>query len=309
MKGINEKLFYKSNERVKCPCCSRRSIHQIFKTDLNKNTLDLLEKIYNENINNIIFDSKETIRVMQCKNCNLKFHKNIPNLSSLNLIYSYLINEISSYRKFLKSKDTRILKSRKLLYRLKNTLKINQINYIDFGFGWGSFLKAGKEINLNTFGIENNQLQINFVQDDQIIVFRDLKEFKESKYHLKRFSLITLNQVLEHLTNPQQILIDLREVSNNISLLYISVPGYINKQLLEKKDVLRKGPLQPFEHLNCFSMKSINELAKRSGWLMISPITLVRYFSFFNKNYNIFWIMFASLHSIFKKGVFYLVAK
>ena len=308
MKNMNEKLVYKSKRRVKCPCCSSRSINQIFKTNIKKNTLYLLGKIYKKNINNIIFDSKETIRVMQCKKCNLKFHKNIPNLSSLNLIYSYLIDELGSYRKFLGSNHIRIIKSKKLLLRLKNTLKMKSINYVDFGFGWGSFLKAGKEINLNTFGIETNELQKNFVKDYEIKVFRDLKEFKESKYQLKKFSLITLNQVLEHLTDPLEILIDLRNVSHNISLLYISVPGYIKKLTLDKKDVLRKGPLQPFEHLNCFSMKSINELAHRSGWLIISPINIIKNFSLFKKNYNIFWIIIASLHSIFKKGVFYLVA-
>ena len=307
---INNKLElkYKSYERGKCPCCQSINYRELFNSKIKKSDLNLLKKIYNNNIDKIRFGNNELISLVKCKSCDLIYHKKIPKKETLNLIYSNLISNRKSFKKYEKSKKIRISKAKKLLQRLKRTLRIFQkINYLDFGFGWGAFLIAGKELNLNTFGIETNDLQLKSIKSKKIKIFNNIGNLIKNESINFKFSLITLNQVLEHLVDPLTILSDLRKISHKNSLLYISVPEYISKHSIQKKDVFIKGALQPFEHLNCFSRRSINYLAKNSGWIFLSHKNIFKNFGFIFRNYNFIFVILLASHSLIKKGVFYLI--
>ena len=78
---INNKLElkYKSYERGKCPCCQSINYRELFNSKIKKSDLNLLKKIYNNNIDKIRFGNNELISLVKCKSCDLitEIKKNI----------------------------------------------------------------------------------------------------------------------------------------------------------------------------------------------------------------------------------------
>ncbi len=301
----------KFKERPSCPVCFSKNYDIRFNKKIKKKYLDLLQKIYkykNSNKNVALFKESNII-ICYCKNCSLKFHKLVPNSNTLKFIYTSLIDSETSKRKNLRNEPLKFKKSFLLLKRLRSTLKGNfdkKLNHLDFGCGWGTMLKASKYLNFNCIGIEQSKDQVENMKLFDIRVYSSIKILNE-KEGCPKIDIITLNQVLEHVTNPNIILKELRQLINEHGILYISVPPYVNNSQITADDIFVKGPLQPFEHLNCFSRNSMENLAKNSGWILLGPrICNKNIISIFRK-YNFIKIILLIIHSLIKKGTYYML--
>ena len=313
MKNINNRIIPKFEERSLCPVCHSKELEIKFKHKVTRKSLSYLEKIYDyENSKkNLEIFYKTKIVICECKKCYLKFHKLIPCSETLKYVYTILINRDFSYQKNKFYESSKYKNSINLLKRLKGTLKVfreKKINYLDFGCGWGTMLKASKDLNLNPVGIEQSKDQQKWIAKENIEIYSSIQNIIKKEITL-RFNIITLNQVLEHVTDPSSILSELRKISSKNSILYISVPPYIKNKSFSIEDVFVKGALQPFEHLNCFSKKSVGILAKRNDFISINPIFILKNLVLIRRKYNIFLILLLSFHSLIKEGVFYLIPK
>ena len=300
-------------ERNECPICSNKKLNYVFNSLINENDIKSIKNIYKEPSNRTInsFKNKE-IALCKCNECNFIFHNYIPDSNTLNIIYTKLINPNISFEKYKKTKSLKKQKAKKLLERLKSSIKINQskkINYLDFGFGWGYMLEESLNIGLKPCGIEYDKLKKNLISKKHIQAFTSLDELGSVENDKDRFSIITINQVLEHLKDPKETLERLRKISSKTSILYISVPKYFYKKKLSKSDIFKKGPLQPFEHLNCFSRKSIKKLAQKTSWELLGFKSTILNLFIISSSFNIFIILLLIIHSKFRKGTYYLIPK
>ena len=139
---------------------------------------------------------------------------------------------------------------------------------LDFGCGVGAFLKLlqVEHYNYDLFGTELNEESVNFAKN-----FYKLNVFKNTPGELRRqnkkFDIITLLGVLEHVDDPYTLLSELTELLNERGILYIFVPrmGLLSRVFTKEYYHFCSPPF----HLNFFSKKSLSFLIKRVGNLEI----------------------------------------
>ena len=88
------------------------------------------------------------------------------------------------------------------------------------------------------------------------------------------FHIVRLEQVLEHLVDMNEIVKNLRKMLKKNGILIIGVPNG-QKEIKSNVIKIRKGPIQPLEHLNCFNNKSLKLFFKKNGFEPISIIEII----------------------------------
>ena len=314
MSRLDNQIIPNFVERESCPVCHNKNIKLISKFTISSKEIKSMRIIYDyeNNEKNITIFRNKKVDIFKCHNCELLFHGRVPDEETLDFVYSKLISKKESFKKYKKNEEKSTYKALKLLKRLKSIIKFNSLKnnrYIDFGFGWGLMLRTAKSLGLLPYGIEQDKSKIIFINKSKMKVYQSIDDLVKKEKDDIKFSLLTINQVLEHVTFPNKILSDLRKISSEKSILFISVPNYINKKVLSSSDIFKKGPLQPFEHLNCFSRKSIKILAKNSNWELITLKYIFGNFFFLTKRYNVLILLLISLFTMPNKGRYYLIPK
>jgi SAM-dependent methyltransferase len=144
---------------------------------------------------------------------------------------------------------------------------------LDFGMGWASWARNARELGCKSHGYDLSPERFTFAQKYGIIT--DLDE---------TFHFINTEQVMEHVPRPAALVADLAARLRPGGILKISVPS--NLGLKETFARLAAGqpsvtrdeimPLQPLEHLNCFTPKGLELM---SGMTIVWP-SLVDRFAF-----------------------------
>jgi SAM-dependent methyltransferase len=142
-----------------------------------------------------------------------------------------------------------------------------QLKFLDFGMGWGKWLKLVQGFGVKTFGTELSESRINYARQFGINVI----SWQELANH--KFDLINTEQVFEHIPNPLETLLHIKKSLNSGGLIKISVPNgsRLKNRLNELDWKAEKGsrksfnPVSPLEHINCFSNNSIKVMADKAG--------------------------------------------
>jgi 2-polyprenyl-3-methyl-5-hydroxy-6-metoxy-1,4-benzoquinol methylase len=169
-------------------------------------------------------------------------------------------------------------------------LEVNQLKVLDYGSGWGTWVRVAKEMGCETFGYELSQKASTFTKQFgiQMLNWDDIPQHK--------FDFINTEQVFEHLADPSVVLDYLAKVLKPGGLLKISVPtlsgieskiNNLNLKIIHSnKDSM--FPVEPLVHINCFNMKSLRVMSENAG-LNIVNIPLLKCYSFlFNLGINWF---------------------
>lgn len=205
-----------------------------------------------------------------CLNCNLIF-----------LDMRFDKNELRALYHNYRDKDYENLREKyepgyKLINKIQN-LPINYVKKIE------SFLKplVKSKIKILDYGGDTgNNTPFKFKQN--IIHIFDLSQKKSShenikiinkKNLLKKYNLIILSNILEHVSFPVIILNEVKKLMDLNSILYIEVP--LEKLLTKvwKTDIqnhqIYKNKIYWHEHINFFSKKSLNILLETVGLKII----------------------------------------
>tara|TARA_Y100000816_G_scaffold287014_1_gene269043 strand:- start:9 stop:509 length:501 start_codon:yes stop_codon:yes gene_type:complete len=80
------------------------------------------------------------------------------------------------------------------------------------------------------------------------------------------FDYIRLDQVLEHLDEPNEVMKIIKKLGNKNCVIFVSVPD--GSEIIENENLssIEKGPVQPLEHLNCFSKHSLKKFLDIHGF-------------------------------------------
>lgn len=252
--------------------------------------------------------SKYYYTILKCNNCQFIWQKYSLEHDKQKILYDNLINQKNSYRKSLDLETRNGKYYLNEINFLKNFfIKNKQINILDYGAGWGSWIKSIKSEYKNIYALELSENRINVLKENKI---QTINENDKSNKNLK-FDFIRFEQVLEHLDDLNSIIKYLKNKSTNNSLIYISVPN--SKILFSKfwkENLLIKGPIQPLEHLNSFTPKSLNKLFNINSFSKISLIEIFLLFlkcdkfNYFRLKYfiKLIYNYFFSTTLIFKKN-------
>ncbi|MBU4305392.1 MAG: class I SAM-dependent methyltransferase [Candidatus Omnitrophica bacterium] len=240
-------------EIVKCEICGRQSNKIIARGyDFEYGTLD--SEFY----------------YMLCKDCNHIYLKNRPDSSLINKIYPntyYTVNVNSPL--FLKGNIYRN-KLKFDIKRIKQNIKKRKITHIaDLGCGdCARLIELKKALNddkksFTGIDIRFNENIRNIAKANGIeIVEKNIEDFDFSH---RKFDLILMSQLIEHVYNPAKLMKKLWECLNDEGIVLIDTPnwGSLDFKMFSKK--FWGGYHMP-RHFNIFSKESLTKLAVLSGF-------------------------------------------
>jgi 2-polyprenyl-3-methyl-5-hydroxy-6-metoxy-1,4-benzoquinol methylase len=133
---------------------------------------------------------------------------------------------------------------------------------MDFGCGDGEMLAAAKVLGMDPIGIDISATRAHAARGAGALVLPDLATFDAKgggKVHA-----VVLSQVLEHVSDPVGLL---REIAQRLvpgGVLFVAVPNCSG--MTEPHDFGSFHHLQPLEHLNAFTPRTLRETVARAGF-------------------------------------------
>lgn len=246
MNKINFKSF-PITKQYKCPncnCtkkCSKVKVVRLLKkyplTEFYRKKTEKFEK-------NAFFDQK----IFFCEKYN---HAFLEKILDTNLIYKfYLTKSSSSYGAVLGLNS---------FYNFikKNSKNLNKYNIVDIGGNDSTFLKMfknNKEVKVN--------IDINAVSNNKkiIAVRKPIEKIEKTDIpFLKNYKIYVSSNILEHLSDPSLLVKFIAKISEEKDEIYFQFP------CIEKMIELRKFDQICHQHINYFSLYSINSLLMKNN--------------------------------------------
>ena len=133
---------------------------------------------------------------------------------------------------------------------------------LDIGSGPGFFLKAGKDRGWNTIGIEPGKPAYKYSKQELDLNIKNEFFCRETYKNHGLFDVVHLNNVLEHVLNPIDMLIMAKEVLLPNGLVCVTSPNDFNPLQVMAVEYLNKEHwwVVPEHHVNYFDNKSLNNL-------------------------------------------------
>jgi hypothetical protein len=220
----------------------------------------------------------------RCTACALIFQKAAPGATTLEALYTGMISDsfLATFENGLLTIDAfqKIAGELALLFRATGKHPA-EIRLLDYGSGYGRWGRVARAMGATVYATE--------IGDGKMRALADLgiRTIDDAEVDALRFDVVHTEQVFEHLVSPRETFVRLAGRTDGV--LKISVPRYEPIAALLKTDgitrrsafgdmldgaVLRKkdaqfGAVQPLEHLNMFSPKSVALLAE-AGHMQIT---------------------------------------
>ena len=134
---------------------------------------------------------------------------------------------------------------------------------LDIGCGAGFFLKAARELGWDVEGVELSESAASYAQKVLDLPVRQGK-FENCAIPDETFDVVTLQDTIEHLAFPLQILIEVRRVLKRGGLLMLNTPDLnsLSRFFLGRAWAV----LSPAEHLTYFTEKTLSRMLARAGF-------------------------------------------
>jgi len=267
-------------QRDKCPICNSSSSQSIFNRNFNE---EIIKAYMNEGYQgnaNIDFLEDVIFEIIKCNECNLSYQKYVLDEERLNELYNKWIDpKLTQEQNEKRKTENRLLYTFILNFAKKHLrMESSQIKILDYGAGFGDSLLLATKMGFDAYAYEYSTERINFLEKKGIQVIDDKNEML--------FDLIIVNQILEHLTYPVEILKGIISKLNKNGLIYTSVPNcpHIDKKLgktnnikdaKELHRVLLDASVGAFQHINFYTNHNMKLLLKSMELKPISPFKQV----------------------------------
>lgn len=201
----------------------------------------------------------ETFSLVKCTECGLIYLKSPPKKNELEKYYSESYYK-SSWLETLHSRFVIKLKSREIA-KIKSGGRI-----LDLGCGRGDFLLEMKKLGWNTFGVDTSEVACALAKARvKENVYNH--ELKNCNFPDNFFDVITTWHVLEHISNPNQILQEINRILKNDGLIILEVPNIDNLifRLTRECYFALDVPL----HICNFSFPTLKTLLEKNGFTIL----------------------------------------
>jgi SAM-dependent methyltransferase len=226
--------------RERCPVCSARS------TDIGAT------RTLNQ-------DSSLEVRLLACVDCGHWWHTPAPAQDDLLALYRanspFVVTP--NAKEHYQQREHRIHEDDFLAYMNRFVDGGPGSAYLEIGSGGGQMVREFCRRGAAAYGVEPAGWN---PQDGIVETLTDLPPGLQ-------FDIIVLQDVIEHLFDPLQILVRLHEYAAKGAHLFCSVP--CSDSSPARRYGVRWNMILPFGHLHYFSLESARETLRRSGWEML----------------------------------------
>lgn len=209
--------------------------------------------------------NKDGYDINKCYNCGLVFVNEKFNQKDIVDNFYSDKNNYQRHRVKLSLDKIKINKKYNFIFNFLNENKIKG-KLLDVGCSNGEFLYFAQKRGIDSFGVEVNKITADFAIKNGLKVKNGFLE--EQHYQDNYFSVIRLGDLIEHLVEPEKILIECKRILKNNSYLIISTPNlncFWSKItfLLYKIFKIPWSSLTPPLHLYYFSNNNLDMLLKK----------------------------------------------
>lgn len=188
--------------------------------------------------------------LVRCSTCGFVYAKNPPTTRFSNKFYSWFDYKDQEYTQRRITQDA-----------IRSLNKINRIakrkgDLLDIGCGRGYLLNVARNMGWRVFGIDFSKAVVDFAKTNFNLKVKvsDIYSYNTNK----KFDLIILNQVIEHLVNPHEVINKCEKMLRKNGLLYIATPNIKSLSSLVLKNEFEH--LIPPEHLGYYEIRSLRRL-------------------------------------------------
>ncbi|WP_144210025.1 class I SAM-dependent methyltransferase [Shewanella donghaensis] len=145
---------------------------------------------------------------------------------------------------------------------------LSEIELLDVGCGWAQSLLHFKKLGVSCYGFDPALEAVEYANTQGLNVKHCGVETM-NVFDNKRFDVVMLNNVLEHLADPIRVLTEIREsVIKEGGLIIITVPNEFNafQMAAQKLHKLEQWWVTPPAHLNYFSRSTLQNLLSGCGF-------------------------------------------
>lgn len=148
---------------------------------------------------------------------------------------------------------------------------------LDYGSGAGVTLRILRACNVDAYGFDPSGMRAGYSRETGAPVLTD----RQSLVEHGPFAMIVLDNVLEHIPDPVEAIRFIASNTRSAAVAFVSVPSYEDDDLQREVSRRARGEklsmtLNPWEHLNYFSLASLDRLMARGGFVPIRSDELPR---------------------------------
>ena len=258
--------------RSSCPVCGSKFGRTLFSCRFTEPPIrGYLEGFYKDQ-GDIEFQYLENASYIleECSFCGLIYQKQIPSDFLAEKLYTQWINPERVFESNVEGNDLgyfadfacQIMTMVSFFKKRPAELKV-----LDYGSGWGLWARMARAFGCDVYALELSQKKTAYSKSCGINIIHEdaLKD-----HH---FDFINIDQFLEHISNPPEVLRRVVEILKTGGVTRVSVPeGRDIKRRLKVNDwsVDRWAKnslngISPLEHINCFQWQSMMVLGRNAG--------------------------------------------
>lgn len=203
---------------------------------------------------------KDTVILHRCLGCGLTYSSYVSE-DFKEEIYGYYANKTGHDREKIYNPITQ-KRYVDLLNRISRYRKNNEL--LDIGCGEGHFITVAGQKGWNASGIERSVCATQICRSFSLnVINTDLLELNTGE---KRFDVVTMFEVLEHLNRPYEYLLKVRDILRKKGVFIITTPNFncITRLLLQEK-----WSLVSQQHTLYFTEKTVKSLLNRCGFRVV----------------------------------------
>lgn len=275
-------MAYSFVSRDDCPACGSAAVEALYCRNFAEEPIrGFIESYYHADPRLLAAGDYELVR---CRACTLLFQRWVGDDALLAELYGvWLESDVPPeadyhYREAIsavaQSRDGHEIMAAAAHMKLSPA----DMTTLDFGMGWALWARIAQALGCRSYGNELSPARIEFARKHGITTVTD-EEIGEARFHF-----INTEQVFEHVAKPGELARRLAAALKPGGILKISVPSgegadrivaALNAGAALSNEELM--PVQPLEHVNCFTGRSIESLAGANGLRVVRPRLAHRY--------------------------------
>lgn len=276
-KEMDDSEKAKFSERMSCISCGSNKLQELSRGKFDEGAVGayIAEDPWGEHP--APFLKGKTWSFVTCQECGVAFHRYILSPEWNDRRFSKWMSQeaieaFESQRKSPASEiskgnsyTTHVLQIEKLTRSLRGS---NATRVLDFGCGYGGFLRMCSLYGFEAYGVDRSSAKRE--NNKFVNIFENIEDVSE----MPPFHALTLFEVLEHLDDPHNLMLQLRDLLVPGGILVLETPNCSGVDNIKTRYDYDK--IHPLEHINAFTPKTMKGFAARLGFEQISkPIAYV----------------------------------